>query len=403
VRALETRTEANKPVDTLRDVINRWRRRIGPALANTGAALLVGAGSAAAIFVFQPFGQRIWTAAPPLLILAGLILASRAARPRLDPARTARPLRFAVVRLAAKMITGALGCWLALIGWSSWSAGGATPPPKSRSEAIRVVTWNILHGTEHGPPWARFGWPARKVALENALEATAPDILCVQEALEEQVASLANVLPGCGHVGVGRDDGRSAGEYCAIFFDLTRFQQLDSGTFWLEEPNDLPPRNTLLGPKRICTWVRLRDNHSGRTIRVYNTHSYLSGRAQLNAARVILARIAASDPGDALLLTGDFNAPPGTPARLLLEKAGLVSSGSPWPDSSAASTYQFYGIRLKSLDEVLVDRQWHVESRRVLDMKPGNTYPSDHFGVMADVVLRDRSTPAGNAPKARIR
>ena len=54
-------------------------------------------------------------------------------------------------------------------------------------------------------------------------------------------------------------------------------------------------------------------------------------------------------------------------------------------ESCATPTYQFYGIRLRSLDEILVDRGWRVVQRRVLDVKPGNTFPSDHFGVLTDL------------------
>ncbi len=299
---------------------------------------------------------------------------------------TGAELRF--LPLARNVLIGALACWLGLIAWSSWSDGGAMPPPKSDPRIIRVVTWNILHGTEHGAPWTRFGWPVRKVAFDRVLRGTAPDIFCVQEALEEQVGDLADTLAGYGRVGVGRDDGRSSGEFCAVFFDRGRFEELGGGTFWLEEPTGEPTRRTFFGPKRICTWVRLRDRQSGFAFRLYNTHSYLTEHARLLAVRIILARIATGNPTDAVLVTGDFNAGPETPNRLLFADAGLKSSEKLAGTSPGAPTYQFYGIRLKSLDDVLVDGRWHVKARRVLDMKPGNTFPSDHFGVMADLVLQ---------------
>jgi endonuclease/exonuclease/phosphatase family metal-dependent hydrolase len=343
-----------------------------------------------AIFFLQPYGERGWTALGLAVILGSLILAVTHKRrvsvstPTGDGRRVPRFLR-----LAGTVLIGTLGVWLALIGWSGWSSGGAMPPVKSDPRIIRVVTWNILHGTVHGAPWSRFGWPVRKGALERVLLATAPDILCVQAALEEQANGLSDFLSGYSRVGVGRDDGGSSGEFCAIFFDGGRFEVVGGGTFWLEEPTDKPPAHTFFGPKRICTWVRLRDRPSGRAFRAYNTHSYLTERARLVAARVILARIAMGDPTDAVLVTGDFNAPPKTPNRLLFKEAGLESSAKLAGDSRETATYQFYGIRLKSLDDVLVDQGWQVDARRVLDMKPGNTFPSDHFGVMADLFLRE--------------
>jgi endonuclease/exonuclease/phosphatase family metal-dependent hydrolase len=263
------------------------------------------------------------------------------------------------------------------------------PPPKSDADAIRVLTWNILHGTEHGAPWNRFGWPVRKGALQAALDDTRPDILCVQEALNEQVTSIAGMLPRYRRVGVGRDDGRSAGEYCAIYYDGRRFDDQGDGTFWLEEPTDEPPATIRLGPKRICTWVRLRDRRIGRYLRVYNTHLPLTEGGRLQAARIILARIALGDPNDALLVAGDFNATPGAPNRRLFEEAGLKASAELAGEPPGTPTYQFYGIRLRSLDEILVNGDWRVNRHRVLDVKPGNTFPSDHFGVMADLILRE--------------
>jgi endonuclease/exonuclease/phosphatase family metal-dependent hydrolase len=263
------------------------------------------------------------------------------------------------------------------------------PDSQSDPDTIRVVTWNILRGTENGATWSRRGWPVRKEALRAALESTSPDILCVQEALDEQVTAVASIVAGHRRVGVGRDDGRSAGEYCAIYFDGGRFEELSNGTFWLEEPTDQPLTRTLWGFKRICTWIRLRDRRSGRSLRVYNTHLPLTEGARLRSVRIIVERIAKGETNDAVLLAGDFNATPGAPSRRLFDQAGLHSSAELASDAKTPPTYQFYGIRFRSLDEILVDRGWHVVSRRVLDVKPGNTFPSDHFGVMADLVLRD--------------
>ena len=218
-----------------------------------------------------------------------------------------------------------------------------------------------------------------------ALKAAGPDILCVQEALGGQAKFLEAELPHHRRVGVGRDDGRSTGEHCAIYFDSRRFQELDGGTFWLEEPADLPPDHTILGPKRICTWVRLRDRPSGRTLRVYNTHLYLTERARLSAVRGILERVGSGDPLDAVLIAGDFNASPEATSRRLFEEAGLQSATDLAGQPAGQATYQFYGIRLGSLDGLYLSRGWRLKRYQVVDVKPGNTFPSDHFGVMVDL------------------
>jgi len=340
------------------------------------------------VFALQPFGHRAW--AFGAIFAASVWLATTLRR----PARTkdsAGPgggpsLRGAGRKMRALLVAG-LAVWLMLIAWSAVSPGGLMPPPKSDPAAIRVLTWNVLLGTDDGPLWGRHGWPARKPALCEALRAAGPDILCVQEALDGQVRLLEAELPHHRREGVGRDDGRTGGEHCAIFFDAGRFERLGGGTFWLEEPADAPPARPGLGPKRICTWVRLRDRTSGRTLRVYNAHSYLTEEARLRASQIILARIDSSDAADEVLLAGDFNAPPAAPSRVLFSKAGLVPAAESAGGSSDAPTYQFYGIRWRSLDEIYASGGWRSLGRFVVDAKPGNTFPSDHFGILADLML----------------
>ena len=187
-------------------------------------------------------------------------------------------------------------------------------------------------------------------------------------------------------MGVGRDDGNAGGEHCAIFFDRDRFEKLEEGTFWLEEPSDRPAGWRLSGPKRICTWVRLRDRSTGRTFRVCNTHLYLTEREPQRAVRLILEHIERFDPAEPLLLAGDFNATEhvSQPSAVRPGRAGIDRESR---GARARPTYQFYGIRLRSLDEILADSSWTVLDHQVLDVKPGNRYPSDHFGVMADLTL----------------
>src|SRR4030095_4291677 len=75
--------------------------------------------------------------------------------------------------------------------------------------------------------------------------------------------------------------------------------------------------------KPHCTWARLHDQVGGRTLRIYNTHQYLTKRAQLPAVRLLLSRVQAGDPSDAMVLAGDFNAPPQALSRRVFAEAGL--------------------------------------------------------------------------------
>jgi endonuclease/exonuclease/phosphatase family metal-dependent hydrolase len=206
------------------------------------------------------------------------------------------------------------------------------------------------------------------------------------------VAFLEATLPGHQRVGVGRDDGRAAGEHCAIYFHRDRFEALDSGTFWLAEPTDRPSAPGAR-VKRTCTWVRLRERAGGRTLLVYNAHlpgrtaAAVRGQSRLSAARIVLDHIKAGDPSDAVVLVGDFNAGPHDPARQLFGEVGLRETAAVAGKRVAPPTYQFYGLRMGSLDGILVGAEWHVSRHAVVDVKPDGVFPSDHFGVLADLTL----------------
>src|SRR5439155_26841568 len=101
---------------------------------------------------------------------------------------------------------------------------------------------------------------------------------------------------------------------------------------------------------------RLRDRRSGRRLRVYNTHFHLTEGARLRAARLIQQRIARGEPTDAVLVAGDFNAAPDTPCRRLFDESGLRASAVLAGRPPTTRTYQFYGIPIRSLDEILVNR-----------------------------------------------
>jgi endonuclease/exonuclease/phosphatase family metal-dependent hydrolase len=289
-------------------------------------------------------------------------------------------------RRSRRLFAGLLGCWLALLSWAQLSRGGLPPAAKDGPELIRVVTWNVHCGQDDGPPWRRFDWPARKQALRVALAQARPDVLCVQEARPGQVAFLEQALPGHERVGVGRE-GQEGGEHCAIFFDRVRFERLDGGTFWLEGPGDAPRPGSAFAAQRICTWVRLRDRGSGRVVRLYNTHLPLTEGARREAARVILGRIAAGEPSDGVVVTADFNAPPSAFSRRLFTAAGLADSAALAGERPGQRTFHLYGVPLRSLDAILVGPGGKVRRHLLLDGKPGNLFPSDHFGLLADLSL----------------
>ena len=101
-------------------------------------------------------------------------------------------------------------------------------------DEMAVVTFNIRYDNPDDP----LTWEQRRSKVASTVGYF--DILGFQEALVNQVDDLAEALPNHDHYGVGRDDGRVAGEHCPIFWNRARFDLLHAETKWLSATPDVP-------------------------------------------------------------------------------------------------------------------------------------------------------------------
>lgn len=248
------------------------------------------------------------------------------------------------------------------------------------NEPISIVTWNIQVGAD--TPLFGNGWTRRKLAFVQALHKVEPDILCVQEALLGQLTYIDQNFPGYKRVGVGRDNGKQDGEYCAIYYHSDKFQVIDSGTFWLSQTPD-QPSFTWDGPyKRICTWARFHDYGDKTDFCVYNSHLPLKPDAQLSSAKLILHKIAENCPETNLIVAGVFNCGPNSGTWKEFQDSGLVPGGN-----RSEKTYHFGGHPLLCIDTIFVSKKVSVTEHRILKQPINGRWPSDHFGVYAKVLI----------------
>ena len=264
------------------------------------------------------------------------------------------------------------------------SATGAFPYSAFTDPAseITVLTWNVLYGSEEGE--RSNNWGDRKVAFAEILKDHVNlDILCIQEALENQVRYFDHLLPFHHYIGVGRDDGRHGGEHCPIYFHNQRFELLECDTFWLSDTPDVPSLTWGNKLPRICTWARLRRINSGQVFRVFNTHFPLNGHARKKSARLIAERISVSNPNEPIVFAGDLNCGPRSRPRIILSSAGLNNT-----DPNNNATFHFFGFGLVNLDAIMVGSRWLVKDIRIARDKAPSGYPSDHFGVIAKLGLK---------------
>ena len=101
----------------------------------------------------------------------------------------------------------------------------------------------------------------------------------LQEALKDQVDDLTELLPEYNWFGVGRDDGKEAGEFMAVFYRKDRFDVLEQSTFWLSETPESPTKGWDAMCYRVVTWGKFKDKITGKTFYLFNTHLIMSARS----------------------------------------------------------------------------------------------------------------------------
>ncbi len=273
----------------------------------------------------------------------------------------------------------------------------ATPP---QSGEWRVMSFNIRYGTADDGANA---WPLRRHLVVDVIRRGAPDILGLQEALRSQLDELRTALPGYGEAGVGRDDGRQAGEYAAILFRTDRFDLLASGTFWLSDTPEVPgSRSWGNNVTRIATWVRLRERAGDRTVTVYNVHlDHESQPSRERSVALLLERIRTRGNHDPVIVTGDFNAGEDNPAVSAMRSLFTDAFRDVHPGDTLVGTFNgFRGTANGAkIDHIFVSPGIAALEAAIDRSNEDGRYPSDHFPVTARVRLAAAAAPPVVAPE----
>jgi len=257
-------------------------------------------------------------------------------------------------------------------------------------QSLSFLTYNIRYDN---PADGDDAWPKRREFLARQLRFHAPDVFGIQEGLKHQVDYLKEQLPGYSTVGVGRDDGREAGEYSTLFFRTDRFRALESGTFWLSERPDTVSKGWDAALPRICTWALLHDKVAKRKFLVYNTHfDHIGKEARKSSAALILSRILEKNTKNyAVVVMGDLNSGPNSePIWMLsqnLHDAYTHSSEPPFGPPGTFNGFRFNEPVELRIDYIFVSPDLKVQKYAVLSDSKDLHYPSDHLPVL--VVMSD--------------
>lgn len=244
-------------------------------------------------------------------------------------------------------------------------------PNRDQGPDLKLATFNIWHN--------QGDWAARRPLLIEAVRREQPDVVTLQEVLEDaavglpnQAQTLADALGGYSVLFSSTDAEGAPRRYGNAL--LTRLPVVQHDWKTLEPLDD------------YRTAIRARVTFAGRNIDIVDTHLAWQDDAQAVRARQI-ADLMAWLPRDEtpLIVMGDFNA--------AQEDAGLAALTGPrffsaLPRNSVPTTLNpARGHPNRIIDHIFVqaDRFAPVEAHLIGDTPVNGEYPSDHFGVAATV------------------
>ncbi len=277
----------------------------------------------------------------------------------------------------------------------TWLAGTICFSQTNNLDHIMVVmTFNIRFDN---PGDGVNRWELRKEKVAQTIKFHGAAIGGLQEALKHQIEDLKALLPGWESVGVGRDDGKSAGEFSPIFYDTARVKLLEHKTFWLSTSPDTPSRGWDAALPRIVTWAKFRDKAAQREFFVFNTHfDHIGQVARRESALLLVRQVEAIAGNYPALLMGDFNATPADePIKVLSPHFSDGRTISLTPHFGPDSTYNGFSPSEKEgmqIDFIFLRSQsWRVLRHATLSQTWGGRFASDHHPVMAELAWQSET------------
>ncbi|XP_071373645.1 nocturnin-like isoform X2 [Centroberyx affinis] len=305
------------------------------------------------------------------------------------------------------------------------SDGDGTP-----SSPIRVMQWNILaqalgEGVDSFVqcPLEALSWSQRKYLILEEILTYRPHILCLQE-VDHYYDTFQPILAGLGYSSNFCPkpwspcldvEGNNGPDGCALFFDQSRFEFVDSVGIRLSA--------MLIPTNQVAVVTMLRCRLTGRCVCVAVTHlKARSGWERLRSSQGsdLLRQLQnfvqkcpggppgapAIDSDTPLLICGDFNAIPTEDVyrRFALSPLGLDSAYKKLSrDGLTEPEYTTWKIRPTGECCSTLDYIWYSQNKlsveAVLDMPteeqigpnrlPSYNYPSDHLSLVCDFSFKE--------------
>ncbi|MEC3878163.1 endonuclease/exonuclease/phosphatase family protein [Parapedobacter sp. 10938] len=258
-------------------------------------------------------------------------------------------------------------------------------------QQLKIASYNVRNQNSNDAKQGN-GWEQRLPAICNLVQYHNFDIWGAQEVLHGQLEDLLGCLSDYTYVGVGRDDGKTKGEYAPIFWKKDKFELLESGHFWLSEETTYPNKGWDAALPRICTWGHFKEKETGTVFWFFNLHMDHRGVvAREKSAALVLEKIRAMASSDPVVLTGDFNVDQTHANYAVIHDSGLLVDAYEVAALRYAPTGTFnnFDINLKTnsrIDHIFLSPTIQVE----------------RYGLLTDFYFSTTEVPADSVKSANF-
>ena len=269
------------------------------------------------------------------------------------------------------------------------------------AQELKVMTFNIRFDNPHD---GIHGWPYRRELVVETIMDERPDLLGTQECTAGQLLFLVEHLEGYRAILPPRpEDEDPMVQMPTIFYRVQSLRPISFGEFWLSRtPGVYKSKDWGAAFPRLFTYGKFSPLGSERPFWFANTHlDHVSSKARLEAARMIRKWI--SRKKLPVILVGDFNENPDGPVHRILtegprplldswrEKARFCEEREP------STIHHFTGVgKGGRIDWILVSPG--ILTLEVHLVKRREGLPSDHFPLVAKVLLPERGNLARKSP-----
>ena len=259
----------------------------------------------------------------------------------------------------------------------------------TKAQTIKVMTYNIRYDA---PSDGVNQWPKRTHKVYDLIKKHDPDLIGLQEVLHHQLTDLIQNLPAYSYIGVGRDDGKTKGEYSAILYKKARFKAMDQNTFWLSETPAVPGSKSWdAAITRVASWGTFRDLKSNKEFLMINTHfDHIGVESRKNSAAILKKKAGEIAKYFPLIITGDFNCTrdDGPYQTIMDPKNVQLVDPAPKNPPGTFCSFTVNSIACKAIDYIFHSQEWKSDAYQVITDNDGKYYPSDHLPVAVELTLK---------------